>query len=270
MIKFYSLLLIVIIISVKCYAIEPSTPDVVSTYYRSMELLSNETSASRAFDLQVEMQRCFMHSVKSSGVRIPNDFYILEHSGNETMNSNLYTMELKKRLFDDGNRRLKVRVDIKKSVYGQEVNLQKFQSEDKVSILTFVTKTYSYGSTNITITDTVSTIDNLIYAVTNGTGHDDKNDDTESLRAMAAQYYSVGLHKKAFQIYEKILSIDPCNANAYYRMGILAFWYGKKCGFKKKEYHAKGREYMEKALYFGYNHDTVKTVKYYMDHLSAI
>lgn len=273
MIKSFMLLPLMVIITVKCYSAELSTPSVINEFYHSMELLSNETSATRAQDLQTRMQECFIYGKAgnnsvNSGIYIPNDFYILEHSGNERMNSTLYTMKLKERLFDDSNKRLKIKInDIKNSSYAQEVNLQKFQSEDNPYIRTIVTKTFSLGQTSVTFNDTVLTANNLIVAITNGVGHDDKSDNTESLRAMAAQYYSQGLYKKAFQIYERILAIDPHNANSYYRMGILAFWYGKSCGFKKsKEYHAKGREYMEKARLLGYYR--ANQVLYYMNHPS--
>lgn len=269
---FLSIIFLVVASNIRCA--NPSIPSVVYSFYNSMKELSTETSASRAYDLQVKMQHCFLygkpdeHHNTSSGISIPNDFYILGYNSNKTINSTLYTQIFKNKAFTDGER-LKVEVNIRKSTYAKEVDLKKYMSENTPYIQTYVTKTFSIGNTHITFNDTILTKNNLIYALNNGVGSHDDGDNLETLRALAAQYNELGMYKKAFHTYEKISNIDPTNANAYYRMGILAFWYGKKCGFSSsKNSRHTGIEFMKKASELGF--DRADTVLYYMIHPTSI
>lgn len=265
-------LILVSIAGSKCFSANPPTPSVVISFYSAMEQLTKETSASKAYDLQKTMQYCFLygkpderHNV-NSGIEIPNDFYDLGYKTKKRMSSTLYTQVFKDKAFSKSNR-LQVRKTIKSSSYAQEIDLRQFMSESTPFIRTYVARTFVYGNTKITFNDTILTKDNKIYAFCNGRGND--TGDVETLRALAAQYSSMKQYKRAFQTYEKIIEIDRNNANAYYRLGILAFWYGKKCGFySTASSQQKGKDYMRRAYIQGALH--ADRVLYYMEHPASI
>lgn len=261
----------------KCVAANPSTPSVVVSFYSAMEQLSKETSATKAYDLQKIMQYCFLygkpdenHNV-NSGIEIPNDFYDLGYKDKKRMSSTLYTQMFKDKAFSkNGQSRLQVKnVHYVSNSYAQEIDLRQFVNESTPFIRTFVTRTFVYGKTSIAFNDTILTKDNKIYAFCNGRGNDSGEENLETLRALAAQYASAKQYKRAFQTYEKIIKIDKDNANAYYRLGILAFWYGKKCGFySTASSRQKGKDYMRRAYYQrALNADRVL---YYMEHPASI
>lgn len=255
------------------YAANPSTPSVVNDFYGSMEALSKEQSASCAYDLQLKMQHCFLYGKEdethtvNSGIEIPNDFFSFGYKNTKRMSSTLYTQIFKNMAYTSGERLKVSNVNIKSSTYVQEVDMKGYASENKPYVQTLVTRTFTLGSTSITFNDTILTQNNLICAVSNGIGGGD-GEDLESLRALAARFYTWGAYRRAFQIYEKIIRIDPKNANAYYRMGILAFWNGKRCGLstKKKVNRNMGMDYMRKAIEL--KAARAKQVYYYMIHSS--
>ena len=253
------------------YAANPSTPSVVNDFYSSMEALSNEQSASRAYDLQLKMQHCFLYGKEderhtvNSGIEIPNDFISFGYKNVKRMSSTLYTQIFKNMAYTSGERLRVSNINIKSSALVQEVDLKNYARENKPYVQTFVTRTFTLGSTSITFNDTILTQNNLICAISNGIGGGD-GEDLECLRALAARFYTWGAYRRAFQIYEKIIRIDPKNANAYYRMGILAFWHGKRCGLptKKKVNKDMGKDYMRKAIELGAARS--QQVYYYMIH----
>ena len=272
---FWVVALMIIQIS-EIYANNPSTPSVIYDFYNSMKALPTEQSASRAYDLQIKMQYCFLYGKENekhnsnSGIKaMPNDFYYFGDKSRKTIESStLYTQIFKNKAFSKGERLKVTNVIIKSSSFAQEVDLNRYKNENTPFIQTFVTRTFTLGSISVTYNDTVLTMNNLIYRFSNGIG-DDSNEDLESLRALAAKFYSTGLYSKAFQTYEKIVSLDATNANAYYRLGILAFWHGKKCGlYSKNSARQKGIVYMEKAESLGFNR--ASQVLYYMLHPSSI
>ena len=252
----------------------PETPSVVISYYNAMEELPNETSAAKAYDLQVKMQHCFLYgnedeqSKSNSGIEIPNDFYNFGYMERKRMSSTKYTQKFMQMAFSS-NERLKVegKVKIKSNSYAQEVDLQKFVGESTPYIQTVATRTFLLGNTKVTFNDTILTKGNLIYALSNGIGSDDGSVNLETLRALAARYYSTKQYRSAYKIYEKIISIDNKNANAYYRLGVLAFWYGKKCGLRSN-YQDMGVKYMDKAKSLRAIH--AEEVYYYMTHIQTI
>lgn len=271
MIKRYVLIVVALFV-VKGWAASPETPSVVYAFYNAMEMLSKETSVSRAYDLQVKMQHCFLYgnedtqTKSNSGIEIPNDFYNFGYRDRKKMSSTKYTQMFMQMAFSE-NKRLKVVIEPSKpSTYAQEVDLRTFIGESTPYIQTLVTRTFIMGDKKVTFNDTILTKNNLIYALNNGVANG--NDNLETLRALAARYYSMKSYRAAYQTYERIIAIDAKNANAYYRLGILAFWYGKKCGFDKSSSQKKGKEFMKRASDLRATH--AEQVLYYMDHPSAI
>lgn len=274
--KFTYFFILVFIANIKCFAADPLIPSVVEKFYDSMKLLATETSASKAYELQKIMQYCFLygkpdekHNV-NSGIEVPNDFYDLGYANNKRMSSTLYTQIFKNMAFSEGERLRVQNITYKSSSYAHEIDLIEFRKEESPYIRTFVTRTFILGEKRIIFNDTVMTRNNIIYSFRNdGIGNDEGGDDIETLRALAAQYTSAKQYKKAFKIYEKIISIDKNNANAYYRLGIFAFWYGKKCGFNSTTVSKKkGKEYMREAMYQRALH--ADRVLYYMKHSASI
>lgn len=262
-----------IIFSVGSKAASPETPSIVYAYYEAMKELPKETSAARAYDLQIKMQHCFLYgnendqSKSNSGIEIPNDFYNFGYKERKKMSSTKYTQKFMQMAFTNNERLKVVDVKVRSSSYAQEVDLRKFVGESTPYIQTLVSRTFSLGNVKVTFNDTILTKNNLIYALSNGVG--DSGDNLETLRALAARYYSMKLYRSAYQTYEKIIAIDSKNANAYYRLGVLAFWYGKKCGFHSSSAsQKKGREYMVTASRLRALH--ADQVLYYMDHPETI
>ena len=78
------------------------------------------------------------------------------------------------------------------------------------------------------------------------------------------------MYYSAYKTYEKIIKIDPRNANAYYRLGLMTFW-TEGCYFSsKEEAHRKGIEFVEKSISFGFNSEKGNTALYYMKHPQSI
>jgi tetratricopeptide (TPR) repeat protein len=84
---------------------------------------------------------------------------------------------------------------------------------------------------------------------------------------LAANYYSSKLYYHAYRTYERILQLEPKNANAYYRLSLLTFW-RQGCHLSAKAAHQKGLEYAEKAKSLGYS--KAETAIYYMKTKSRI
>lgn len=274
MIKRFAVL-VISAFALKAFSAVPETPSVIRSYFDAMKELPNETSAARAYDLQIKMQHCFLYgnedeqSKSNSGIEIPNDFYSFGYKERKKMSSTKYTQMFMQMAFSSNERLKVVDVKVKSSSYAQEVDLRKFLGESTPYIQTLVTRTFRLGNVKVTFNDTILTKNNLIYALNNGIGGDDSGDNLETLRALAARYYSMKQYRSAYQTYEKIIAIDNKNANAYYRLGVLAFWYGKKCGFySTSRAQKKGREYMEIASRLRAIH--AEQVLYYMLHPETI
>lgn len=249
-------------------AANPTTPSVIYDFYDSMVEMTKVQSASRAYDLQEKMQHCFLFSrndeASNSGITVPNDFFRFGNTGSRSLTSTLYTQIFMQKAFSKSEERMKVSKIIKGSTYAREADLSRYISEDIPYIQTLVTRTFQMGEVSVTFNDTVITKNNRICRFANGVGAGHE-EDLESLRAKAAAYYTAGNYRSAYQTYEKIAAIEPKNANAYYRMGILAFWHGKKCGIRINA-KDRGRQHMDRAETLGFSR--AKQVRYYMDHPS--
>lgn len=267
--KILFIIVFIVFMTCKCLAINPSTPATVERFYSSMKKLTETASASEAQSLQEAMQYCFLYGKPTSkhntlsGINIPNDLFTLGDNDLKIIGSTLYTQRLKNKVFNNSD--FKVTYSIGSSRYAQEPDLKKFKSKDYPYVETCVTKTFTMGGSSITFQDTLLTRveDGLIASLHNGIRMSDEEESLESLRARAAGYYSAKMYYRAYGIYEKIIALDPSNANAYYRLGIMTY-YKKGCYYSSSTARRKGKEYVEKADRLGFS--KAETVLYYWNH----
>jgi tetratricopeptide (TPR) repeat protein len=245
--------------NIKGYAV--STPEVVTTFYQTLHKLSQATSDSQATYCQDVIQDCFLGRHEVSGINVPNDFYSWGYKAEKHIPSNVYSFRAYTLFYKD--KKLKMsEYSIENSEYISEVDLEKYKNKSKDLIQTVVKKTFTDGKISKTFSDTLI-IEHGKISVFN-------NADTENinaLRALAARYYSSKQYFLAYQTYERILKIEPKNANAYYRLGLMTFW-RQGCYYSSKTAHKKGLEYAEKAKSLGYY--KAETAIYYMKTKSRI
>lgn len=266
--KTYIKIAIVVICSLVCTRVsaEPTTtPKVVSDFYNSILKLQNAANDSEAFDIEEKMKCCFLY-YDQSGIIVPNDFYEFGYNDYKTLNSNVYVQRCKNKCYEESNKRLKVVVKISpQSEYAREIDLKQYKSENEPYVETHVTKTFTLGNTVVSFNDTILSRKNYIEQVRNAISSGSDIGNIESLKALAASYSSSKQYRKAYDTYKKIIVLDPANSNAFYRLGILAFWYGKECGLSSKKIgREEGMNYMQlaKKLYFS----RAEQVYYYMTH----
>lgn len=239
---------------------EPSvaTPPVVVRFYNAMCRMPNVAVDSVAYRISEEMRHCFMH-YDYSGVVVSNDFREFGYMANDmTITSSLYCQK-----FYEKRRAISVVADIKKSYIIREVDIKQFSQDmyNPALVETIALRKMTIAGKSIEVYDTLQTEGELIYSLLNG--KIGNNVSIETLRAKAASCFYREDYKEAFEIYKTIISKDSKNANAYYRLGILAFWYGKKCGYRSKKAGQKaGRDYMRLAEF--YDFPRASQVLYYM------
>lgn len=257
MIKKLLLLVAAVTMTAATACAEVPTPTAVTKFYNGMKKLTRIYSSSEASELETQMLQCF-NDWRDSGIDLPNDFKFFSYDEgsithkNKTLPSQNYLAKLRDYAFLD--RVLKINIKIMESK--SEGRIPDFRSGNISSsegyINTLVVKTFKLNGKEWTYNDTVSTnaITGLIENISNGYGVINKN----ILRIKAAQAYEKQYYSEAYRLYEQIISIDPKDADAYYRLGLMTYWMqGCENKFRKKEYaHDKGIEYMSLALNNGY------------------
>ena len=245
------------------HAVSPSTPAVVKTFYNSMIGLSCATNDSEAYDYRESIMKCF-RGKENSGIPIPNDFYNWGYNKETKIPSNQYALRFEELSYKQKQLHLEYSEGI--SLYISEVDLKQYKNQSSGLIQTVIKKTLSDGKISKTFSDTLIIERNEIVIFKNSIFNDD-GEDIESLRVLAASYYTSKKYYSAYKAYEKIIKIDPNNANAYYRLGLMTYW-KQGCWFSTKEAHRKGLEYAKKSRCLGF--DKADTAIYYMIHPQII
>lgn len=236
----------------KCLAV--STPEVVTKFYDAIRGLSQASNDSEAARYTSAIKDCFLGK-DDGGIPVPNDFYSWE-ARETNITSNVYSFRARDMFYT--KKKLKVpEYHIESSKYISEVELEKYKNATSDLIQTIVRKTFSDGEISKTFSDTLI-IEYGKIGVFNNTISDE---DVNALRALAARYYSSKLYYLAYKTYERIISVDPKNANAYYRLALLTYW-RRGCNFSVKTAHKKGLEYAEKSKSLGFY--KAETAIYYM------
>ncbi len=238
-------------------ATETPTPSVVVTFYQTMKDMSDATSDSQSFYYRNLIEGCF-RGKENSGIPVPNDFYDWGYSG-YSVPANAYASRVEALFYKEKKVKLE-KYSVRESCYIYEVDLKPYPSG---LVQTIVHKTLSDGNVTAPFADTLIVEENEIVIFRNARYSNDDVVDIATLRTLASSYYTSGEHYKAYKIYEKIISIDHKNANAYYRLGLMTFW-RQGCSFSKKEAHRRGLEYAKKSKDLGFSKADVAI--YYMKH----
>ncbi len=258
---------------VPVFAAAPSTPSVVETYYRSVQAMSDAQNESDAYNYRTTMQNCFI-GTDNRGINVPNDFYNWGYNDVRRIPSNTYAIRLQDLCYNTREVRLK-QYNIVGNSYVSEVDLRESRTRDYIQ--TIVSKTFSHNGKTETITDTVLVEKDKIVQISNriSSGGETDEVDISVLRAKAAAYYTSKRYKEAYMAYERIISLDPNNANAYYRLGLMTFW-RQGCKLSHKEARRKAIEYERKAYCLGSEYDDQSICKkadkalYYMEHPQTV
>lgn len=242
MIKTFTLILL-LNIPILSYALTYPVPTVVEQFYGTMKRMSEVHNDSYAYDFREKIKDCF-RGKENSGIPVPNDFLYWGYAG-ENAPSNQYA----NRFYELAYQKKIIRLEnysITSSEPISEVDLKRFRDQSNGLTQTVVTKTFTDGKTRKTFSDTLLVERNEIVVFKNAISHDE-GEDIDALRAIAASYYKEKRYYSAYKAYEKIIRIDPGNANAYYRLGIMNY-YGKGCKYSKK----RSLQYLEKSLSLGF------------------
>ncbi len=254
------------------------TPPVVDSYYTSIKGLET-TNANKAFDLQECIMHCFAGKTKddkSSGFSGINIYDNLTNNKNNSLNndtipSNLFAQRLKRAIHEQKNLKLVAYTPVS-STYSMQPMLNG-KGEDQLC-QTKVEVTYLKDNINrIPRTEYLGIVDNKIVKITN----DEFNIDAVSLTIEAAKLYTQKKYKEAYEMYKKVLTIDPTDINALYRLGIMTV---RGQGTKKNVSVAKS--YLDRVIHLSskdykgswwdlWNLKTkAEEAYYYVTHLPAI
>lgn len=243
------------------------TPPVVERLYSTIKIISNATNEAQAREYKDIIINCF-HGIEdgASGIPVPNDFLRWNNNTDKVLTAKTYANAIADLCYKQKKIKLS-QYSIGNSRYLEEPEIKRRNYEPGKYIETIVTKTFTDKKISITFQDTVIVEGNEITLLANSSYIHDYIVDVKTLSALAAQYYTQRSYIKAYRIYQKIISIDPDNANAYYRLGIMTY-YQKGCRFpKKKMARKKGLEYLEKSEYLGF--DASATI-YYLTHSQSL
>lgn len=188
-------------------------------YYSSIKELET-SNANRAFDLEDKIMYCFAGRSKNdktsgfSGINIYDNL-----TSNDTIPSNVFAQRLRKSINEQKKLKL-VSYNPTASVYAAQPILN---GKDKDYLCqTKVEVTYlSIDNNNVSFTrprtEFLGIVANKIVSISNH----ELNVDALSLTIEAAKLYSQKKYKEAFETYKRVLSIEPNNINALYRLGIM-------------------------------------------------
>lgn len=225
------------------YAYTSSVPAVVEQFYGTMKQMSALYNDSYAYDYREKIKECF-RGKDQSGIPVPNDFLYWGFASEKTT-SNQYANRFYELACQKKTLRLET-YSVSLSEPVSEVDLKRYRNKSTGLIQTVVTKTFTDGKNRKTFSDTLLVERNEIVSFKNAISHDD-GENIDALRAVAASYYTSKRYYSAYKTYEKIIRIDPDNANAYYRLGILNY-YGKGCSRSME----RSLQFLEKSLILGF------------------
>ena len=243
------------------------TPAVVTRLYSTIATISKAANAAQARDYKDIIIHCF-HGIEDgkSGIPVPNDFLRWNEDTAKVLTAKTYANAIEKLCYTQKIIRLSEH-SIGNSHYLSEPERIKRKYKPGKYIETIVTKTFTDSRISLTFQDTVIVENGKITLLANSSYTRDRIEDVKTLSALAAHYYTRKSYYNAYKTYQKIIRIDPENANAYYRLGIMTY-YQKGCSFPKKRMaRKKGIEYIEKSQDLGF--DAAATL-YYFTHSQSI
>lgn len=233
-----------------------SAPAVVEQFYGTMMRMNDVHNDSNAYKFRERIKDCF-RGKEDSGIPVSNDFVYWGYAG-EKQTSNQYANIFYELAYQKKILRLES-YSITSSEVISEVDLKRYRNQSDGLTQTVVKKTFSDGKTRKTFSDTLLVERNEIVVFRNTASYS-IGEDIEALRAIAASYYTTKRYYSAYKTYEKILEIDPNNANAFYRLGIMHY-YGKGCKYSKK----RSLQYIERSLSLGFG-EKASIAKYHITH----
>ncbi len=242
-------------ISASCMWAKVPTPSAVSSFYDNMKRLSKAENSRESDKIVRSLWKLSYAKQKgiASGGSMRNDFqrFVYDrpfpfHEDN-TLNFDIYIDKLEQYCFVDKVMEVDYLV-LNNDYYGGviEFNKGKILSQNTI-IETIVEKTYTINHQKITLRDTLLTDipTNTICKFYNIKDVDEK--DIADLKKQAARYYYLELYSDAYKCFEKILSINPKDGEALYRLGLMTY-YARGCSFfSKSVQHSKGKDYMIRA-----------------------
>ena len=229
------------------------TPSVVTRLYSAIATISKANNAAQARDYKDVIIHCF-HGIEDgkSGIPVPNDFLRWNDDTAKVLTAKTYANAIEELCYEQKRIRLSD-YSIGKSHYLTEPEIKKRKYKPGIYIETIVTKTFTGNRISQTFQDTVIVEGEEITLLANSSYTRDRIEDVKTLNALAAHYYTQKSYYRAYETYQKIIKIDPENANAYYRLGIMTY-YQKGCTFPKKRMaRKKGIEYIEKSQDLGFD-----------------
>lgn len=229
------------------------TPTAVKQFYSGITAMSTCGSIGELGQLEQNMANCFF-GAEDSGMNLPNDFRFFVHDKDSPshelaiLTSNNYISKLSEYIY---NRRImKPIVDI--STHSMKAGALpsfgngRMTSEDAY-IVTIVRKTYQFSdyiheSMKKEFIDTIYThvYQNKIRMIMNGNGITPSNPDR--IRIKAANAYAEKRYKEAYELFNKLISINVNDGETYYHIALMTY-YGKGCN----KSHRKAKELMRKA-----------------------
>ncbi|MGN0069868.1 MAG: hypothetical protein ACI350_09115 [Prevotella sp.] len=229
-------------------------PGSVTKFYSGLQALDRATDTNAANTAQQTMASCFMAS-EQSGINLSMD-------GLGEMSSNLYTMKLYNMIFSEKSLKINNFSITKTEIVEQPDQNNSMQNSGAQHYVSYVTKQYVKDGKTITYNDMVFTLisNGLIVEMQNSEVSGNVTPrprpteelNTEQLRARAAYCYSKGMYTESYDYYEKLVSRNPTDGDAAYRIALMTFWRkGCKSRYSRKEARRKADEYMQIALRYG-------------------
>ena len=232
------------------------TPSAVFSFYNNMKKLAIASNDQESDDIARSMRKlsyAIQYGGSASGDMLRNDFQSFIYDEQQPFHNDvelqfeLYTNKLEKYIYEDKVMNVEYNV-LHSDYYGGAIDYNNGKKVNQTTIIeTVVEKTYTIGYQTIAFRDTL-----LTHIPTNTICqfYNIKSDDKDilDLKKRAARFYYLERYEDAYKCFEKILVINPNEAETLYRLGLMTY-YGEGCEkiYSKKMRFQKGKEFMERA-----------------------
>ncbi|MBD5329507.1 MAG: SEL1-like repeat protein [Bacteroides sp.] len=192
-------------------------PKVVTDYYDSIKRLS-DSNEQDAFDLTDKIMCCFAgrsQDDRSSGFSGINIVDNLTTSHPDTVPSNVFAQRLQRAIHE----KKELRLDKCTTLESQYSMQPKLTDEGEVRLCQTKVETSYSGTTSLfnKRTEYLGIVDDKIVTIS----LNEMNMDVVGLTFEAARLFTLKKYAEAYATYQKILSMEPENINALYRLGIM-------------------------------------------------
>lgn len=235
------------------------TPLAVKVFYGGMKTLSETSDPTVIAQTQLNMQKCF-YGYEDSGITLPNDFRFFDIDKknpthyNKYLPANSYIALLK--IFLHVEKVMTINYQVKSNTLGGSVPELSGNRKAAVAayVISIVEKKYSPENEGSRIfNDTVITFieTGMIGRIINNSSGRSSDDNVNSMRIKAAQFYEQKRYEEAYALYEKIVNIDPKDAASLYYIGLMTYWQrGCKKKYPKRAQAKKAAtDYLNRAAY---------------------